>query len=110
MEQARRDAGTGEVPAVMHRMNKKPWVVIVYADDLIRLLDVVDTCRARGDAGGDGGEVAPGATHTVFLSPPSPRPRPPSPNPLPPDEAGGDQDLTAGRGSVPAGDDDGKQT
>ena len=47
LEQAGRDAGTGEVPAVMHRMNKKPWVVIVYADDLIRLLDVVDACRAR---------------------------------------------------------------
>lgn len=47
LEQARRDAGTGEVPAVMHRMNKKPWVVIVYADDLIRLLDVVDACRGR---------------------------------------------------------------
>jgi Holliday junction resolvase len=71
LEQARRDAGTGDVPAVMHRMNKKPWVMIVYADDLIRLLDVVDACRARvaetGDwspeAGGlpgaaDGGQTA----------------------------------------------------
>jgi len=51
LEQARRDAGTHEVPAVMHRPNGKPWVVIVYADDLIRLLDVIDTCRAR--AGGE---------------------------------------------------------
>ena len=47
LEQARRDAPTDAVPAVMHRPNKKPWVVIVYADDLIRLLDVVDACRAR---------------------------------------------------------------
>ena len=47
LEQARRDAGTNEVPAVMHRPNGKPWVLIVYADDLIRLLDVVDSCRAR---------------------------------------------------------------
>jgi len=53
LEQAARDAGTGEVPAVMHRMNKKPWVVIVYADDLIRLLDVVDACRARVAETGD---------------------------------------------------------
>jgi hypothetical protein len=104
LEQARRDAATDEVPAVMHRMNKKPWVVIVYADDLIRLLDVVDECRARvGDGGGKGLEVAPAATHTVFLCPPSPRP-------LPPDEAGGDQDFAAGRGSAPAGVNDRKET
>ena len=104
MEQARRDAGTGEVPAVIHRMNKKPWVVIVYADDLIRLLDVVDACRARIDEGGEKGLlVAPAATHTVFCGPPSPRP-------LPPDEAGGNQDLTAGRVSAPVGADDRKET
>ena len=103
LEQARRDAATDEVPAVMHRMNKKPWVVIVYADDLIRLLDVVDECRGRVNEGDDGGNVAGGATHTVFL-------RPPAPCPLPPDEAGGDQDLTAGRVSVPSCADDRKQT
>ena len=108
LEQARRDAPTDAVPAVMHRMNKKPWVVIVYADDLIRLLDVVDACRARIDAGEEGVETTRGATHTVFCR--SPIPRPPSPNPLPPDEAGGDQDLTAGRVSAPAGADDRKQT
>ncbi len=86
LEQARRDAATDEVPAVMHRMNKKPWVVIMYADDLIRLLDVVDECRARvGDGGENGLEVARGATHTAFLGPPSPRT-------LPPDSAGWDQD------------------
>ncbi len=95
LEQARRDAATDEVPAVMHRMNKKPWVVIVYADDLIRLLDVVDECRARIDAGSEGGETARGATHAVFL-------RPPAPNPLPPDAAGGDQDFSVERGCAPA--------
>lgn len=125
MEQARRDAGTGEVPAVMHRMNKKPWVVIVYADDLIRLLDVIDACRARVNEGGVRSEelgvgermhigqmmpdTATAATHTVFLRPPSPRPRPPSPNPLPPDEAGGDQDFSAGRGCALARAADGKE-
>ena len=56
LEQARRDAATGEVPAVMHRTNRKPWVVAVYADDLIRLLDVVDACRGRLDAEGEGTE------------------------------------------------------
>ena len=88
LEQARRDAATDEVPAVIHRMNKKPWVVIVYADDLIRLLDVVDACRARVDGSAEAQETARGATHTVFL-------RPPAPNPLPPDEAGGDQNFSA---------------
>jgi hypothetical protein len=53
LEQARRDAATDEVPAVIHRPNRKPWVVIVYADDLIRLLDVVDACRARIEDGAE---------------------------------------------------------
>ena len=100
LEQARRDSGTGEVPAVIHRMNKKPWVVILYADDLIRLLDVIDACRARVDGGTDAQEMAGGATHTVLQRPPTPRS--PSPNPLPPDEAGGDQIFSAGRGCAPA--------
>ena len=100
LEQARHDAGTGEVPAVMHRMNKKPWVVIVYADDLIRLLDVVDACRARVEKGADGQETARAATHTVSQRPPTPRS--PSPNPLPPDGADGEQKKEAVRGSDPA--------
>ncbi len=54
LEQARRDAPTDAVPAVMFRPSRKPWVMIVYVDDLIRLLDVVDECRARL---GDGGET-----------------------------------------------------
>ncbi len=57
LEQARRDAATDEVPAVMHRINKKPWVVIVYADDLIRLLDVVDECRGRSEIRDDADEL-----------------------------------------------------
>ena len=47
LEQARRDAATDQVPAVMHRTNRKPWVVVVAADYLIRLLDVVDEARAK---------------------------------------------------------------
>lgn len=50
--QAREDAGTDQVPVVMHRANHKPWVLIVEVDELIRLLDVVDECRAKlGEAG-----------------------------------------------------------
>jgi len=36
MEQAVRDAGEN-IPVVMHRQNRKPWVAIVRLDDLPRL-------------------------------------------------------------------------
>ena len=45
--QARTDASTSQVPVVMHRANRKPWVLVVEVDQLIRLLDVVDEVRAR---------------------------------------------------------------
>ena len=41
LAQARQDADVSQVPAVMHRTNKKPWVIIVEVEQLIRLLDVV---------------------------------------------------------------------
>ena len=60
MSQARHDASVTQVAAVMHRANGKPWMIVVQADDLIRLLDVVDACRARiggqGSAGSEGTE------------------------------------------------------
>ncbi len=37
IEQARRDAGTGEVPLVLHRRNGKPWLVILELEDLKNL-------------------------------------------------------------------------
>ncbi len=81
LEQAARDAATDEVPAVMHRMNKKPWVVIVYADDLIRLLDVVDACRGRSEVQGDADELfrglrPPPECRLKNQSPPCPAPAP----------------------------------
>jgi hypothetical protein len=65
MAQARRDASVDQVPAVMHRANGKGWLLVVAVEDLIRLLDVVDACRARlgsgpagsGDGSGVGGQV-----------------------------------------------------
>jgi hypothetical protein len=55
VRQARADAGVDQVPVVMHRANRKPWVVIVEVDLLIRLLDVVDGVRARiGEQGAVG--------------------------------------------------------
>ena len=37
--QARRDRKPGETPLVLHRRNGKPWLAVLYADDLLRLLD-----------------------------------------------------------------------
>ena len=51
VRQARADASVDQVPIVMHRANRKPWVVIVEAELLIRLLDVVDEQRARLEIG-----------------------------------------------------------
>lgn len=47
LTQARQDASVSQVPAVMHRANNKPWLIVVQVEDLIRLLDVVDAQRAR---------------------------------------------------------------
>ncbi len=47
VSQARSDASVDQVPVVMHRANRKPWVLIVELDLLIRLLDVVDEARAK---------------------------------------------------------------
>ena len=52
LAQARRDASVTQVPIVMHRANHKPWVVIVEADQLIRLLDAVDEARGKLENGG----------------------------------------------------------
>jgi hypothetical protein len=56
MAQARRDASVDQVAAVMHRANGKGWLLVVVVEDLIRLLDVVDECRARLESspGGSG--------------------------------------------------------
>lgn len=38
LEQAETDAGdSGDVPAVFHRRNKKPWVVVMRLDDWLEL-------------------------------------------------------------------------
>jgi Holliday junction resolvase len=37
MDQSKRDAKPGEVPVVMHRKNRRPWVVTLSLDDFMRL-------------------------------------------------------------------------
>lgn len=38
MEQSKRDAAYGEVPTVWHRRNGRRWVVILDAEDFLRML------------------------------------------------------------------------
>ena len=37
MEQATEDAREGEMPAVFHRRNNKPWLVTMHLDDWVKL-------------------------------------------------------------------------
>ena len=37
MDQSKRDAADGEVPIVVHRANRKPWIVIMDAEDWIAM-------------------------------------------------------------------------
>lgn len=39
MEQAVNDANGHAVPVVMHRRNRKPWLVVLKLDDFLRLLE-----------------------------------------------------------------------
>lgn len=38
MEQSKRDARDGEIPTVWHRKNNHDWVVVIGADDFMKLL------------------------------------------------------------------------
>lgn len=38
MEQAVRDAKSGQMPIVAAKMNRKPWLCVLRAEDLLRLL------------------------------------------------------------------------
>lgn len=38
MEQSRRDAREGEKPVVMHRKNRKPWLVTISLEDFMEIL------------------------------------------------------------------------
>lgn len=38
MEQAERDANGHALPVVMHRRNRKPWLVVIKLDDMMKLI------------------------------------------------------------------------
>jgi hypothetical protein len=39
MQQAQRDARTGEIAAVFHRRNRQPWLVTVQLDDWLNMFE-----------------------------------------------------------------------
>jgi Holliday junction resolvase len=41
IEQAERDAANGTIPYVAYRANRKPWLVIVKAEDLVNFVEAV---------------------------------------------------------------------
>jgi hypothetical protein len=41
IEQATRDAADGSIPYVAHKANRKPWLVILRADDLVKFVETV---------------------------------------------------------------------
>lgn len=54
MEQATRDAGD-RVPLVAHRRNRKPWLIVLHAEDFLKLLDRVTLAEIGvTDAGSNG--------------------------------------------------------
>ena len=38
LEQADRDCPVSDMPVVLHRRNRKPWVVVLYAGDFLELI------------------------------------------------------------------------
>lgn len=48
MDQAARDCGD-KVPYVAHRRNRREWLVIVRADDLVRFVEAVNAAKTEGD-------------------------------------------------------------
>jgi Holliday junction resolvase len=50
IEQAIEDAGD-RIPVVAHRRNRYPWLVVLRADDFLRMLNHVDLAALAGRAG-----------------------------------------------------------
>jgi|694.fasta_scaffold23847_11 hypothetical protein len=45
LDQAHRDAKNGNVPIVVHRQNKKDWVVVIKLEELPRLVTALNSIR-----------------------------------------------------------------
>ena len=43
LDQAQRDANGHRIPLVAHRQNRKPWVVVMDAEDFLRIIHKEDT-------------------------------------------------------------------
>lgn len=42
LEQADRDKGPLDVPVVMHRKSRQPWVFVIKVEDVLRFMDMYD--------------------------------------------------------------------
>ncbi|MCL2118039.1 MAG: hypothetical protein FWH27_06380 [Planctomycetaceae bacterium] len=49
LEQAIHDAGADQTPVVMHRPNRRPWVVVLRLDDLPRLVECINQVKDSGN-------------------------------------------------------------
>ena len=56
LEQSAREAASGEVPLVLHRVNQQRWKITIYADDVIRLANAVAKLTAQPISPPCGGE------------------------------------------------------
>ena len=45
LDQARGDAGPGEVPIVAHKSSRRPWLAILSLDDLLKILRELEWLR-----------------------------------------------------------------
>jgi len=52
LEQAISDAGSSQTPVVMHRPNRKSWVVVLRLDDLPKLVECLNQFQ-KANANGD---------------------------------------------------------
>jgi len=51
LEQSIRDANETQVPVVMHRPNKRPWIVVLRLDDLPALVETISKFQRSKDDG-----------------------------------------------------------
>jgi len=62
LAQATKDASVHQVPCVMHRRNRMPWVICFHAEDILRFIDAVESAtNAKENSMGDRESPAPQA-------------------------------------------------
>lgn len=49
LEQSKRDAGDNEIPVVMHRKNRRPWVMVLSVADFMELYRIYELYKESED-------------------------------------------------------------